>query len=211
MPPDIQWEVNARGIQGGQVCVNRWFMATPDDVPSAQPAHLAAQMYNIWGTYWRPLVHSAFSMLEFHVTMGRTGTGIILSSTYAVDEAGTYTTAQGAMAPHDTILMWKFPDNANIDPPGEQAFKPGKISFAGVPEDSQENGLIDPTDLAAWNTLGEQLESINCDPGGANYQVDLWMLRRNFVLEPPNPNRAYAPVLETSTSQFVGTQNRRKR
>lgn len=114
--------------------------------------------------------------------------------------------AADCMPPYVTVKVIKFPDNAEKWPVGAKNFRRGFWGFAGISENDQDRGLLDPLAAPTWNALGEALESITVTDGVLG-SIDLFAIMYRPQLETWSDT---VPVAETEVDYRLGTRNSRK-
>lgn len=118
---------------------------------------------------------------------------------------GSGTITSDVMPPNVSSRIYKFPDVAEQDPPDQyDNWRAGMIRLSGIPESQQNGGQLDSSYVADMNSWAELLERVEVRAGE--------YMRMHYVraLSAESPVAAAVPVLETTASNILGTQNTRK-
>lgn len=201
--------VRLKGIQGTEFCYNNLWYFHPDNLTALTGAAAAAAVYDQIVTPMLVRLHQDFTMLEITVRANNYTSVIVPEYTRVVNEVGGYTVGQ-VLPPNVTVALMKVPDNSTVDPVDGREFGIGRMSISGIPEDYQNNGILENTAYGDFSGFALGLLSIDILVGGVNQEFVLGM-QGERVPGVPGPGNDKVQVTQMYPRQYVGTQNTRKR
>jgi len=195
-----------KGLLASQTIQNAFIWFSDGEHPSINGGDIVSAFYSdVWSDL-KNLLADDFLLMELVGWYSDFTIGPKPEYTQVVNEPGTVS-ASDALPPFCTVVIKKLPDNTTKFPSGNADFSPGFVGFGGAPESCQDNGLLAPTPLSDWDSLGETLETLSVNAGGTPQDYTLGMYRHSPVVS----ERTYVMCAETYASQKVGTRNSRKR
>lgn len=109
-----------------------------------------------------------------------------------------------------TFSIVKIPDQNTITPAGQPAFRAGRIGWPGVPETSQDSGILNPAEKTTIDGfLFSQVLTVNANIGNGAEDFNFGYARSADSLVGGNPVTKVA-CLNATVAQEIGSQVSRK-
>lgn len=204
---NANFEFEFRGIQGGKMCVTHLEYHREDPIPTPALTDLWSPAYAKWTGTLKAATSEKYTLMEIYVRYFGTTLGVntVVEGILPLEEPGDI--VGEVMPPNVIMAVTKVVDNLTIWPVTATPFRNGKVGFSGVPESSQDNGILTPAALGLLEAVAEDIEGITIDVGGTDYEFVLGLERPGVGGGAPEK----VLVTECNAKQILGTQNTRKR
>lgn len=149
--------VTMRGHIGSSVCdTPLWYSTDVFEPAITSSSVVTAFIAEVWTAQMRALISNQFTLdsVECYIFSDLPG-GSSPLHIGIVNEAGT--NADESLPPYVTLNLTKLPNNATRDPITASAFSPGFVGFSGIPEISQNRGLLTGIATTNWQAVADAL------------------------------------------------------
>lgn len=196
--------IQVRGIQGGENCYTNLKYMSEDLIALSDVDELVVEFVTTVIGSWMSFVSDSFEFLSAKGTLYIPSASLPREHTEIIAASGAV--AGDVMPPNVTARLIKVPDNATIEPPTAEEFEQGRVSFSGIPEAAQSNGLLTATAMSNLTSIANDLLEWSVNPGTG---IQTW--RMGMWRNTPTPGNEHVYLADLYPAQFLGTQNTRKR